>query len=56
MNQNKRHFLRLLVLTSSMFGFGYALERIRGRAWVAAVAALAICAVAELPFLLRMTY
>jgi peptidoglycan/LPS O-acetylase OafA/YrhL len=33
-------------------GFGYALERIRGRAWPVVVALLALCALAELPFLL----
>jgi Dolichyl-phosphate-mannose-protein mannosyltransferase len=33
-------------------GFGYALERLRGRACYVAVALLALCALAELPFLL----
>jgi len=32
-------------------GFGYALERLRGRAWSVVLAVLAVCAVAELPFL-----
>ena len=32
-------------------GFGYALERLRGRAWLFAALLLAVCAVAELPFL-----
>jgi Dolichyl-phosphate-mannose-protein mannosyltransferase len=32
-------------------GFGYALEHLRGRAWLAVVAVLAACAAAELPFL-----
>jgi len=32
-------------------GFGYALERLRGRAWPVVLAVLAVCAVAELPFL-----
>jgi hypothetical protein len=32
-------------------GFGYALDRLRGRAWPVALAALGACALAELPFL-----
>jgi hypothetical protein len=32
-------------------GFGYGLDRIRGRAWTVAAALLAVCALAELPFL-----
>jgi hypothetical protein len=32
-------------------GFGYALERLRGRVWIAAAAVLVACAVVELPFL-----
>jgi hypothetical protein len=32
-------------------GFGYALDRLPGRLWPAALALLAVCAVAELPFL-----
>jgi hypothetical protein len=32
-------------------GFGYALSRLRGRAWHAVVALLTLCALAELPFL-----
>ena len=32
-------------------GFGYALEHLRGRAWIVVAALLAACAVAELPFL-----
>ena len=37
-------------------GFGYALERLRGRMWPAAAALLAVCALAQLPFLLRIGY
>jgi hypothetical protein len=36
--------------------FGYGLERLRGRAWMAAAAMLGLCAVAQLPFLLRLKY
>jgi hypothetical protein len=32
-------------------GFGYALDRLRGRAWLVVLALVALCAVAELPFL-----
>lgn len=32
-------------------GFGYALERLRGAAWPVVLALLALCALAELPFL-----
>jgi hypothetical protein len=32
-------------------GFGYALDRLRGRVWIAAVGLLAICAFVEVPFL-----
>jgi hypothetical protein len=32
-------------------GFGYALERLRGRTWWAVAALLGVCALAELPFL-----
>jgi hypothetical protein len=32
-------------------GFGYAFERLRGRAWLVVVAVLAVCAAAEIPFL-----
>jgi hypothetical protein len=32
-------------------GFGYLLDRLRGRAWIAAAALTAACALAELPFL-----
>jgi dolichyl-phosphate-mannose-protein mannosyltransferase len=32
-------------------GFGYALERIRGRAWPVVLGLLVVCAIAELPFL-----
>jgi hypothetical protein len=32
-------------------GFGYAVERIRGRAWIVFASLLAACAVAQLPFL-----
>jgi len=32
-------------------GFGYALDRLRGRAWLVVSALVAVCAVADLPFL-----
>jgi hypothetical protein len=32
-------------------GFGYALDRLRGRAWTIALVALGLCVLAELPFL-----
>jgi len=32
-------------------GFGYGLERLRGRGWIVLVGLLALCAVVELPFL-----
>jgi hypothetical protein len=32
-------------------GFGYGLDRLRGRAWPVAAVVLAVCALAELPFL-----
>jgi 4-amino-4-deoxy-L-arabinose transferase-like glycosyltransferase len=37
-------------------GFGFALERLRGRARTLVFAAIAVCAVAELPFLLDIRY
>ena len=41
----------LTTLPAWALAFGYALDRLRGRAWAAALAALAVCVVAELPFL-----
>jgi hypothetical protein len=32
-------------------GFGYALDRLRGRGWLAVAALVAVCAVGDLPFL-----
>ena len=32
-------------------GFGYALDRLRGRVWLAVLGLLALCAVADLPFI-----
>jgi hypothetical protein len=37
-------------------GFGFALDRLRGRWQTPVIAALAVCAVAELPFLLTIKY
>ena len=37
-------------------GFGYALERLRGRAWTMVLVALSACALAQLPFLLYLSY
>ena len=37
-------------------GFGYALERFRGRAWPVALVVLSVCALAQLPFLLYLSY
>jgi hypothetical protein len=34
-------------------GFGYALDRIRGRLWPVTIAVLALCALVELPFLVN---
>jgi hypothetical protein len=42
----------LSATTGWALGFGYALDRLRGRALAAVVAALAVSAVAQLPFLL----
>jgi len=42
----------LSATTGWALGFGYALDRLRGRAFVAVAAALAVSAVAQLPFLL----
>ena len=42
----------LTTTTGWALGFGYALDRLRGRAWLAVAAVLVACAVAELPFLL----
>jgi hypothetical protein len=35
-------------------GFGYALDRLRGRAWTILLPLLALCALSELPFLARV--
>jgi Dolichyl-phosphate-mannose-protein mannosyltransferase len=42
----------MLTATSGWaLGFGYALDRLRGRAWQVTVALLALCALVELPFI-----
>jgi hypothetical protein len=41
----------LTTLPAWALAFGYALDRLRGRLWPVALAVLAVCAVAELPFL-----
>jgi hypothetical protein len=41
----------LTTLAAWAIGFGYGLDRLRGRAWIVAVALLAVCAVADVPFL-----
>ena len=42
-----------MLSTTAAWGlaFGYALERLRGRAWLVVLALLAVAALAELPFL-----
>jgi len=41
----------LTTLGGWALGFGYALDRLRGRAWTIALAVLGVCVLAELPFL-----
>jgi len=42
----------LTTAASWALGFGYALDRLRGRAWIGLAALLAVGAIAELPFLI----
>jgi hypothetical protein len=42
----------LTAVSGWAIGFGYALDRVRGRLWPVTLGLLALCTLAELPFLL----